>query len=54
MDSDLSDKIQLNSNAGEVKTLALKKGMVSLREVGVQKVKEGLTTVEEIYRETVL
>ena len=54
IDSELSDLIQKNSNAGEIKKLGLKKGMVSLREVGIQKVREGLTTVEEIYRETVL
>ena len=54
MDSALSDKIQLNANAGDIKKLATEKGMVSLRETGIQKVKDGLTTVEEIYRETVL
>lgn len=54
IDNELSSLIQTNSNAGELKKVAQQKGMITLRETGIQKVREGLTTVEEIYRETVL
>ena len=52
--NELASIIQSNGNAGELKEQAKKNGMITLREVGIQKVKDGLTTVEEIYRETVL
>jgi len=50
----IASMIQNNSNSGKIKELATQNGMTPLREVGIQKVKDGLTTVEEIYRETVL
>jgi len=32
---------------------ALKEGMISLRISGVEKIKQGITTIEEVLRETV-
>lgn len=53
-DEVLASKIMENINSGELKEQAKNNGMITLREVGIQKIKAGLTTVEEIYRETVL
>lgn len=53
-DEILASRIMENINSGELKEQAKKNGMITLREVGIQKIKDGLTTVEEIYRETVL
>lgn len=53
-DEILASRIMENINSGELKEQARKNGMITLREVGIQKIKAGLTTVEEIYRETVL
>ena len=37
----------------EIKAVAMKGGMISLRQSGLTKIKEGVTTVEEVLRETV-
>lgn len=37
----------------EIKAVAMKNGMTSLRQSGLVKIKEGITTVEEVLRETV-
>jgi type II secretory ATPase GspE/PulE/Tfp pilus assembly ATPase PilB-like protein len=43
----------LNSTfAGEIQEVAAKQGMKTLREVGLLKVLEGVTTVEEVLRVT--
>jgi type II secretory ATPase GspE/PulE/Tfp pilus assembly ATPase PilB-like protein len=43
----------LNSTfAGEIQDVAAKQGMKTLREVGLLKVLEGVTTVEEVLRVT--
>ena len=54
VDNEIASYIHGNSSIGELKKFAIQKGMVPLREAGIQKVKDGLTTIEEIYRETVL
>ena len=38
----------------ELKRKAIEEGMISLRLSGLQKLREGLTTVEEVVQETVL
>ena len=38
----------------EIKRKGLEEGMISLRKSGLQKIKDGLTTAEEVVRETVL
>ena len=38
----------------EIKRKGLEEGMISLRRSGLQKIKEGLTSIEEVVRETVL
>ena len=37
----------------ELRRKAIEQGMITLRQSGLQKVKNGVTTVEEVVRETV-
>jgi type IV pilus assembly protein PilB len=54
MSNDLRDKIMSNCQTDELRDLASKQGMVTLRHAGVLRCFEGVTTLEEIVRETVL
>ena len=38
----------------DIKKRAIENGMITLRRSGLIKIKEGITTVEEVVRETVL
>ena len=42
------------SSSVEIKRKGIEEGMVTLRGSGLQKIKDGLTTIEEVVRETVL
>jgi type IV pilus assembly protein PilB len=53
-DQQITEKVLQHTDAGEIKQVAQKAGMTTLREAGMEKVKNSVTTVEEIYRETVL
>jgi len=50
---DLRDMILVGSSALDLKRKALEQGMLTLRQSGLNKVKEGRTTLEEVLRETV-
>src|SRR5689334_14366420 len=41
-----------NAAASEVRKIAMREGMVTLRQSGLSKVREGVTTIEEVVRET--
>jgi type IV pilus assembly protein PilB len=55
---DISDEIRelilSGASSIEIKRKGLEEGMLSLRRSGLQKIKDGLTTIEEVLRETVL
>lgn len=51
-DDHLKSLIVKNSDAGVIKKAAIQAGMVTLREDGVRKVLEGVTTVDELMRAT--
>ncbi len=51
-DDNLVDRISSGASLNEVKTLALKGGMIPLRVDGIEKVKAGLTTLDEVHRVT--
>ena len=55
---DISDEIRemilSGASSVEIKRKGLEEGMVSLRRSGLQKIKDGMTTIEEVVRETVL
>jgi type IV pilus assembly protein PilB len=50
---ELRELVLVGASALELRRKAVEEGMISLRSSGLRKVKEGLTTVEEVARETV-
>jgi type IV pilus assembly protein PilB len=54
MNDDLRDLVMRNASTEDLREAARKAGMVTLREAGMNGVFEGLTTAEEIIRETIL
>ena len=50
----IRDLIMVGATAVEIKRKALEEGMLTLRMSGVEKIKSGVTTIEEVLRETVL
>jgi type IV pilus assembly protein PilB len=54
MSETLKDMILTGASAIELREQAQKEGMITLRRSGCRKVLDGVTTVEEIVRETVL
>jgi len=51
---EIRDMILSGASSIELKRKAIEEGMVSLRFAGLQKIREGVTTLEEVLRETVL
>jgi type IV pilus assembly protein PilB len=51
-DDNLFERISQGATLNELRDMAEKQGMVSLRSDGIEKVKAGITTLEEIYRVT--
>ena len=52
LDDNLRDRIAGNPNVTEFRRICIERGMVTLREDGLKKVAQGLTTVEEVLRVT--
>jgi type IV pilus assembly protein PilB len=50
----IRDLIMVGATAVEIKKKALEEGMLTLRMSGLEKIKSGVTTIEEVLRETVL
>jgi len=53
VDDDMRELIKNKASPREYKTLLKKRGIATLRRIGLSKVKEGLTTVEEVVRVTI-
>ncbi len=51
---DVRELILAGASSIELKRKAVEEGMINLRESGLQKLRDGVTTVEEVVRETVL
>ena len=51
---EIRELILSGASAMELRQKSIEEGMISLRGSGLRKIKEGLTTVEEVVRETVL
>ena len=49
----IRDLIVVGATAVEIKKKALEEGMLTLRMSGLEKIKQGITTIEEVLRETV-
>ena len=54
MTEGIRDLVMVGATAVEIKRKALEEGMLTLRMSGLEKIKNGVTTVEEVLRETVL
>jgi type IV pilus assembly protein PilB len=54
MTEDLRELVLVGASSLELKKKAIELGMITLRRSGLIKVKDGLTTLEEIVKETVL
>lgn len=53
VDEELRDLILVGASATELKRKAVERGMLTLRRSGLEKVKQGVTTIAEVVRETV-
>ena len=51
-DEKIRNAVISKSSTDEIRKLALAAGMTTLKEDGIRKIKEGLTTVEEVLRVT--
>ena len=49
----LRELILIGASALELRKRAIEEGMITLRESGLHKIRNGITTVEEVVRETV-
>ncbi len=54
MNDDLRDMIMRNASRDELRNAARSYGMVALRDAGMGAVYEGLTTLDEVIRETIM
>ena len=54
IDDDIRELILTGGTAIDIKKAAAEAGMISLRRSGLIKIKDGITTIEEVVRETVL
>ncbi|MBI1747391.1 MAG: type IV-A pilus assembly ATPase PilB [Acidobacteria bacterium] len=50
---EIQEMIFVGASARELRKKAIEDGMITLRQSGIQKIRDGLTTVEEVVRETV-
>ncbi len=53
IDDSVRDLILVGASSGELKKRAIESGMITLRRSGLRKVLDGVTTLEEVARETV-
>ena len=51
---ELRELIIIGASAIELRRKAIELGMITLRESGLCKIREGITTIEEVVKETVL
>jgi type IV pilus assembly protein PilB len=54
MTDDMRELVLSGATAVELRRKAVEEGMVTLRQSGLQKIREGLTTIDEVVRETIL
>jgi type IV pilus assembly protein PilB len=53
INDEIRELILIGASALELRKKAIEDGMITLRESGLQKIRDGLTTLEEVVRETV-
>lgn len=52
VDDHIKSLIVRNVDAGAIKKAAIERGMITLREDGIAKVLQGITTIDELFRAT--
>ena len=52
MTGTVRDMILERASSSDIKRAAVQEGMVTLRQHGIMKIRDGLTTVEEVLKET--
>jgi len=50
----MKELVLVGASSLELRKKAMEQGMITLRQSGLRKIKDGVTTVEEVLRETVL
>jgi len=53
VDDDIREQILMRAQSREIKKTAIEKGMITLRRSGLIKIKNGITSIEEVLRESV-
>ncbi len=53
VDDEIKELVLVGASGLELRKKAVERGMITLRQSGLRKVKQGLTTIEEVLRETV-
>jgi type IV pilus assembly protein PilB len=53
VNDEIRELILIGASALELRKKAIEDGMITLRESGLQKIRDGVTTLEEVIRETV-
>jgi type IV pilus assembly protein PilB len=54
MSDEIRDGIAAEASADDLRVIARQQGMVTLRESGLKLIFDGLTTIDEVVRETVV
>ncbi|HVN31324.1 MAG TPA: type IV-A pilus assembly ATPase PilB [Thermoanaerobaculaceae bacterium] len=54
MTEDMRELVLSGATAVELRRKAIEEGMITLRQSGLQKIREGMTTLDEVVRETIL
>jgi type IV pilus assembly protein PilB len=52
IDDEIKEQIMIGASTGELRQKAKEKGMLTLRMSGIEKIKAGLTSIDEVLRET--
>ncbi len=54
LNDEMREAIMANASSGELREMAIKNGMTTMREAGISSIYDGQTTIEEIVKETIL
>ena len=52
LDEEIKEMVMIGASTSELRQKAKEKGMLTLRQSGIEKIKLGITSIEEVLRET--
>ncbi|MEI6613915.1 MAG: hypothetical protein WCL37_03380 [Chrysiogenales bacterium] len=52
LDEEIREMVMIGASTSELRQKAKEKGMLTLRQSGLEKIKLGITSIEEVLRET--